>query len=103
MKQTLMLKPQDTVAVALENIEEGSVIRVTCQGTSKTVVLKDNINFGHKFAVVSMKEGDNIVKYGETIGAAIRDINEGEHVHVHNLEGKRGRGDKVNEEPATQS
>ena len=34
-------------------------------------------------------------KYGEVIGAATRDIRVGEHVHVHNVEGKRGRGDRV--------
>jgi len=34
------------------------------------------------------------VKYGEPIGIATRDIRSGQHVHVHNLESARGRGDK---------
>ncbi|MDQ6598863.1 SAF domain-containing protein [Bacillus salipaludis] len=39
--------------------------------------------------------GEDILKYGEVIGLATTDIEPGEHVHIHNLEGKRGRGDKV--------
>ncbi|MDP1993088.1 MAG: SAF domain-containing protein [Syntrophales bacterium] len=41
-----------------------------------------------------MKKGDLIVKYGEPIGIATQDIRIGQHVHVHNLESARGRGDK---------
>jgi altronate dehydratase small subunit len=35
-----------------------------------------------------------VIKYGETIGLATSDISPGEHVHVHNVEGQRGRGDR---------
>ena len=33
-------------------------------------------------------------KYGEIIGLATKDIQQGEYVHVHNIESCRGRGDK---------
>ena len=42
-----------------------------------------------------IKKGTPIIKYGETIGLATEDIKEGDHVHVHNVEGLRGRGDMV--------
>lgn len=93
--KTVMMKPQDKVAVALEKIPAGTVVQVTCQNRSFTVELKEDIEFGHKFAVVSIPSGEDILKYGEVIGVAIRDIVPGDHVHVHNLEGKRGRGDKI--------
>ncbi|MDR7080026.1 altronate dehydratase small subunit [Neobacillus niacini] len=93
--KTVMMKPQDKVAVALDHIPEGSIVQVTCQGKRFTVKLKEDIEFGHKFAVVSISFGEDILKYGEVIGAAIQDIQPGQHVHVHNLEGKRGRGDKI--------
>jgi len=67
-----------------------------CQEQQYTVELKEAIAFGHKFAVVPIRKGEDILKYGEVIGAASRDIQPGEHVHVHNLEGKRGRGDIAN-------
>ena len=52
-----------------------------------------NVPYGHKIAVQPIAKGEHIVKYGEVIGAATRDIAEGEYVHVHNLEALRGRGD----------
>jgi altronate dehydratase small subunit len=87
------MKPQDKVAIALTPIPAGSQLNVTCQGKEFEVKLIDAIAFGHKFAVVPIGAGEDIVKYGEVIGMAVCDIKQGEHVHVHNLEGKRGRGD----------
>lgn len=93
--KTVMMKPQDKVAVALESIPAGAVLSVVCQDKTFAVTLRDEIEFGHKFAVVPIKQGEDILKYGEVIGVATRDIEAGEHVHVHNLEGKRGRGDRI--------
>ncbi|MFH5183868.1 UxaA family hydrolase [Paenibacillus sp. TAB 01] len=92
---TVMMKPQDTVAVALTNIPAGTRLTVACQDRLFDVELLEPIEFGHKFAVVPMEAGTDIMKYGEVIGAAVRAIRAGEHVHVHNLEGKRGRGDQL--------
>ena len=91
--KTVMMNPQDKVAIALIDIPAGVQVTVTCQDQTLTVVLKDPIEFGHKFAVNPIQTGEDILKYGEVIGIAMRDIAPGEHVHVHNLEGKRGRGD----------
>lgn len=89
----MMMKPQDHVAVALEYIPAGAVVEVKNQDQTITVQLKDDIEFGHKFCVSPLKAGEDILKYGEVIGVATTDIQLGEHVHVHNLAGKRGRGD----------
>ena len=40
-----------------------------------------------------ISKGENLIKYGEAIGQATQDIEEGQHVHVHNVESLRGRGD----------
>jgi altronate dehydratase small subunit len=93
--KTVMMKPEDSVAVALSEIPAGTTVKVMCQDQTFVVQLQDNIDFGHKFAVVPIKQGQDVLKYGEVIGVASRDIDVGEHVHVHNVEGKRGRGDKV--------
>ena len=48
----------------------------------------DNVEIradGHKYARRPIKSGENVVKYGMPIGHATRDIEPGEHVHVHNL------------------
>jgi altronate dehydratase small subunit len=36
-----------------------------------------------------------VIKYAEVIGVASRPISVGEHVHVHNVESVRARGDKT--------
>lgn len=61
--------------------------------------LLDSIPFGHKVAITFIQQGAEVVKYGDVIGKATQDIRAGEHVHVQNIEGIRGRGDipKTNE------
>ncbi|MCM3704327.1 MULTISPECIES: UxaA family hydrolase [Cytobacillus] len=93
--KTLFLNERDSVAVALSNIPAGAEVTVKAEGIEKTIRILEPIRFGHKFAVRAIPQGDDIIKYGEVIGAAIAPIDAGEHVHVHNLEGKRGRGDKI--------
>ncbi|WNC13779.1 UxaA family hydrolase [Brevibacillus brevis] len=95
--KTVMMKPHDKVAVALEPIPAGAEVSVVCEDRSFHITLSDPIEFGHKFAVVAIRQGEDILKYGEVIGVATREIGPGEHVHIHNLEGKRGRGDRLGE------
>ncbi|MPN58021.1 Galactarate dehydratase (L-threo-forming) [bioreactor metagenome] len=52
-----------------------------------------SVPYGHKIAVRDIKAGEDILKYGEVIGRATDDIQKGAHVHVHNVESLRGRGD----------
>jgi altronate dehydratase small subunit len=59
----------------------------------KAVVLGHDIPFGHKFALRPIPMGGSVIKYGEIIGVASQSIAPGDHVHVHNVDGTRGRGD----------
>ena len=49
----------------------------------------DEIPLGHKIAMVDLKEGDTILKYGHDIGKVVKAIKKGEHVHVHNVKTKK--------------
>jgi altronate dehydratase small subunit len=93
--KTLYLSEKDSVAVALSDIPEQTEVVVITDGKDIPVKILEPICFGHKFAVKAIPPGADIIKYGEVIGAATVPIEAGEHVHVHNLEGKRGRGDKI--------
>ena len=48
------------------------------------VQLEGELN-GHKVALIDIKKGENVVKYGYPIGHALEDIKAGEHVHTHNI------------------
>lgn len=95
--KTLYLSTKDSVAVALSEIPANTSVIVKADLEELVVPILEPIRFGHKFAVKAIEQGADIIKYGEVIGAASVFIPAGAHVHVHNLEGKRGRGDKIAE------
>jgi altronate dehydratase small subunit len=54
------------------------------------IVLRDDVPVYHKFCVRSIKKGEAVIKYGEQLGLASRDIAPGDYVHTHNLVSQRG-------------
>lgn len=96
MAVALQVNPKDNVATVFENgITKGRTVEVRDKtgGCAPMNVLSD-IPYGHKVALRDIHTGESIVKYGEQIGVASREIQKGEHVHVQNLESTRGRGDQ---------
>ncbi len=91
----LRLKDDDDVAVALRVLEPGAAVRF---GDAEIVPLV-TIPSGHKLALRAIPAGALIRKYGQVIGRASAPIAAGEHVHVHNVEGVRGRGDLAEVSP----
>lgn len=77
MKNTIVISPLDSVAVALVPLKKGE--------EHEGVTLIEDIEKGHKFALKPIKTGEKVIKYGEVIGRATRDIAVGEHVHSHNM------------------
>ncbi|SDM83347.1 altronate dehydratase small subunit [Paenibacillus sp. yr247] len=90
---SLVMNEKDDVATVLRDMRSGESIHFF-KGTSvQALSLLDAIPFGHKVAIAFIKQGAEVYKYGDIIGKATQDIRVGEHVHVHNIEGTRGRGD----------
>ncbi|MDD3671230.1 MAG: DUF2237 family protein, partial [Sphaerochaetaceae bacterium] len=77
----LIIDPDDSVAVALRQLDPSYRIEVP-QGS---VTLLDTILPGHKFALKDIQEGETVIKYGHSIGIAVKTIQRGELVHTHNL------------------
>ena len=94
-KIALIVDEKDNVATLFVNdVKDGDVVELRDKkGSCRDIKVIGNVPYGHKIAVQPIAKGEHIVKYGEVIGAATRDIAEGEYVHVHNLEALRGRGD----------
>ena len=91
--KAIAVHERDSVATALTDLSEGEVVTVDRGTKMLPIELRAPIPFGHKLALDPIRPGEPIVKYGEVIGRATRAIAPGDHVHVHNLEGTRGRGD----------
>lgn len=85
---------KDNVATILSNdIKKGMTIPVVFDGQEQQITVSADIPHGHKVAIRPIKKGETIWKYGLSIGVAMVDIAVGEHVHIHNIEPVRGRGD----------
>lgn len=85
MRRAIAISEKDNVATLLEEVRRGESVEVTVGEARLLVKAEDDIPFGHKIALRDIKKGEKVVKYGEPIGEATKDIKKGEHVHVHNI------------------
>ncbi len=95
MVRAIVLNMQDNVATL---IDSGGAADTTVELRGEkqgTVTLKQDIPFGHKVALADMDVGADILKYATVVGETTAAITVGEHVHIHNVDSKRGRGDKT--------
>ena len=77
----VQLRSNDNIAVAAKAIALGTEVEFD----GRVLKMSSPVKMGHKFALQSIKEGEPIFKYGQTIGFAGKDIAPGDHVHVHNV------------------
>ena len=91
----LRVNELDNVATVFANgIQAGDTVIIRDKkGREDAMVALNEIPYGHKIAVQPIQKGEPVVKYGEKLGLASGNIERGAHVHVHNLESARGRGD----------
>ena len=82
MKHNLVrIHEADNVAITLTDLSKGD------RGTTGRleVTIANDVPFSHKVALKTILSGSEIIKYGESIGNASRDIVAGEWVHTHNI------------------
>jgi len=89
LEQIILSHPRDNVATAKSPIGSGIFITFSKR---KKIEIREEIPFGHKISLRRIPKGGAVIKYGERIGRAIRSIEPGELVHIHNVVGERGKG-----------
>ena len=82
----IRVHPKDNVAVVVADVQAGDVVRLA-DGSELQAV--EAIPRGTKVALGLIACGQAVVRYGEEIGRATKDIAAGEYVHTHNLAGKK--------------
>ncbi|BAE83893.1 SAF domain protein [Desulfitobacterium hafniense DP7] len=92
-KQAVVIYEKDNVATCVDHIPAGTTISFFRGSQAESLTVCQDIPLGHKVALIPIAQSSHVVKYGESIGAATIDIQPGQHVHVHNMESQRGRGD----------
>jgi altronate dehydratase small subunit len=89
----IVVNEADNVATALRELKAGDEATFRRERELGRTTLRDDIPYGHKFAIRPVRRGEDVLKYGEVIGRATKDIVAGGHAHVQNVESLRGRGD----------
>jgi len=90
--QLLVHDRSDNVGVVVvEGLEPGTEMLcvVTADNSDFALRVSAAVPIGHKVALVDLKPGDTVIKYGQDIGRVVQPVARGEHVHVHNLKTKR--------------
>jgi len=77
----IRLHASDNVAVVRVPISAGTTVSV--DGIEFAVL--ENVPPGHKIALKPIPQGEQVIRYGQRIGLASRNIEIGQHVHTHNL------------------
>ncbi len=94
-RRALIVHADDNVANLIGPGSRGDTVRCTVEGREGTesIPLIDDLPSNHKLARRDIAADEPILKYGLSIGKASKAIRRGEHVHTHNVESNRGRGD----------
>ena len=77
----LQIHPNDNVLVALQDLQAGSLIKLS----GNSFELQEHVAAKHKFTIDAMLPGDNIYMYGVLVGKADQHIPQGGAVTVHNI------------------
>lgn len=87
MSKVVQLHSKDDVVISLHEIRKGENIQIqTADKVLIDIKARDDIPKGHKMLVQSVKRGEDVLKFGYSIGKAKEDLSAGEWVHTHNLE-----------------
>jgi len=74
----------DNVATLLADAIAGELISIVGSGAATQLAAREKISMGHKIALVAIPASDPVTKFGVVIGIAMRPIEPGEWVHLHN-------------------
>lgn len=90
MNKVLKINEKDNVVTSTVELKKGDSFEIE----GNVITCNEDVPVFHKIAITDINKDEICYKYGEIIGDALVDIKAGDHVHVHNIESTRGRGDK---------
>ena len=82
MTKCFRIHPADNTAVLLEDADAGEQVGIA--GEQGQITLVEDIQYGHKIALVDLEPGQPILKYGIVIGHSTVQIQAGQWLHLHN-------------------
>jgi len=83
MNRWVRLHQDDHVVIALQAVKQGESLDLGAELGMLRVV--EDVPAGHKIALRQVKQGDDVLKFGYSIGKAKQQIEPGQWVHTHNM------------------
>jgi altronate dehydratase small subunit len=94
MLRAIVLNRADNVGTLIDPGRAGESCALQGEANGEVPLLQD-VPFGHKVCIRETPAGADVLKYGQVVGKASKALRIGEHVHTHNVESARGRGDQA--------
>ncbi len=85
MTKVIRINEKDNVAVALLPASKGESFTIGEGGNAVTITVAEDVPQGHKIALCDIPEGNDVIKYGFSIGHTLSDVTAGSWLHTHNV------------------
>jgi altronate dehydratase small subunit len=89
-RNAILIHHADNVVTATEPLDPGGIARYLKDGKAVEITVTEPIPKFHKIAVIEIPESNHVIKYGQVIGVAVKNIPKGSHVHDHNIKSPEG-------------
>ncbi len=86
MGKAVLVSDKDNVVTTVSDLKKGEDAVYRLSSGTKQIKAVEDIPYGHKVALTKIAKGGDIIKYGELIGRASKDIDPGQWVHTHNTD-----------------
>ena len=81
----LLMDEKDNVVTCVADVAKGEQVVYRCGEEICSLTAEEDIPFCHKIALTDLKEGDEVIKYGELIGRTSRQIVRGTWISHNNI------------------
>ena len=85
----ILLHSRDNVVTLLRDRSKGESVEASLGDRLEILRVTEDVRFGHKVAVRRIAKDEDVIKYGMPIGRALKEIEPGSWVHVHNCQSAR--------------
>ena len=81
----LMMDEMDNVVTMVEEVDAGGEVCYQRHGEQIAVRAEEAVPYCHKLALKDFRKGEDVIKYGESLGKATEDIAKGHLINERNL------------------